>query len=57
MNAQEWRRVLGDCVRDFFRTPAMEHFYSVKMTRERARLYLLQLEVIAAGSTGFGRGI
>ena len=33
MKAQEWRQSLGDCVRDFFRTPEMEHFYSVKLTR------------------------
>lgn len=43
MKAQEWRQALGECVRDFFRTPEMEHFYSIKMTRERARIYLLQL--------------
>jgi hypothetical protein len=37
MKAQEWRQVLGECVRDFFRTPEMEHFYSLKLTRERAQ--------------------
>ena len=47
MKAQEWRQVLGECVRDFFRTPEMEHFYSVKLTRERARIYLLQLGLYA----------
>ena len=47
MKAQEWRQSLGDCVRDFFRTPEMEHFYSVKLTRERARIYLLQLGLYA----------
>jgi len=41
MNVQQWRQVLGECVRDFFRTPEMEHFYSIKMTPERARIYLL----------------
>src|SRR4030095_4555529 len=35
------------CVRDFFRTPEMEHFDSIKMTPERARIYLLQLGLYA----------
>ena len=47
MQAQEWRQALGECVRDFFRTPEMEHFYSIKMTAERARIYLLQLGLYA----------
>ena len=47
MNAQQWRQALGECVRDFFRTPEMEHFYSIKMTPERARIYLLQLGLYA----------
>jgi uncharacterized radical SAM superfamily Fe-S cluster-containing enzyme len=47
MKAQEWRQALGEIVRDFFRTAEMEHFYSVKMTRDRARIYLLQLGLYA----------
>jgi pyrroloquinoline quinone (PQQ) biosynthesis protein C len=47
MKAREWRQALGDIVRDFFRTAEMEHFYSVKMTRDRARIYLLQLGLYA----------
>ena len=47
MNAQQWRQALGECVRNFFRTPEMEHFYSIKMTPERARIYLLQLGLYA----------
>ena len=47
MKAQEWRQALGECVRDFFRTPEMEHFYSIKLTPERARIYLLQLGLYA----------
>jgi pyrroloquinoline quinone (PQQ) biosynthesis protein C len=41
----EWRQTLGDCVRDLFQSPEMEHFYSIKMTTERARIYLLQLSL------------
>ena len=43
MKPQEWRQKLGDCVRDLFLSPEMEHFYSIPMTLERARIYLLQL--------------
>ncbi|MCZ6451745.1 MAG: iron-containing redox enzyme family protein, partial [Deltaproteobacteria bacterium] len=34
---------LGDVVRGLFLSPEMQQFYSVTVTRERARLYLLQL--------------
>jgi pyrroloquinoline quinone (PQQ) biosynthesis protein C len=47
MKAHEWRQVLGECVRDFFRAPEMEHFYSIKMTPARAHIYLLQLALYA----------
>jgi pyrroloquinoline quinone (PQQ) biosynthesis protein C len=47
MNAQQWRQELGECVRDFFCTPEMEHFYSIKLTPARARIYLLQLGLYA----------
>ena len=45
MQAQEWRHKLGDCVRELFLSPAMEHFYSIKLTIDRARIYLLQLSI------------
>ena len=28
MKPQEWRQKLGDCVRDLFLSPEMQHFYS-----------------------------
>jgi len=43
MKPQEWRQQLGERVRDLFRSPEMEQFYSVPLTLERARIYLLQL--------------
>ncbi len=43
MQAKEWRQKLGDIVREFFLSPEMEHFYSLKVTPERAKLYILQL--------------
>jgi pyrroloquinoline quinone (PQQ) biosynthesis protein C len=45
MKSQEWRQKLGECVRDLFQSPEMEHFYSITMTLERARIYLLQLSI------------
>ncbi|HWO42781.1 MAG TPA: iron-containing redox enzyme family protein [Candidatus Eisenbacteria bacterium] len=45
MKAQEWRQKLGDCVRELFLSPEMDRFYSIKMTPERARIYLLQLSL------------
>jgi pyrroloquinoline quinone (PQQ) biosynthesis protein C len=45
MRSQEWRKKLGDCVRNLFLSPEMEHFYSLNMTPERARIYLLQLSL------------
>jgi pyrroloquinoline quinone (PQQ) biosynthesis protein C len=43
MKPQEWRQALGECVRDLFRSPEMEHFYSIPMNLKRAQIYLLQL--------------
>jgi pyrroloquinoline quinone (PQQ) biosynthesis protein C len=43
MKPQEWRQQLGERVRDLFRSPEMEQFYSVPLTLNRARIYLLQL--------------
>lgn len=43
MQTKEWRKELGDVVRGYFLSPEMEQFYSLKITRERARLYILQL--------------
>ena len=45
MKAQEWRKTLGECVRDLFMSPEMREFYATKMTPERARIYLLQLGI------------
>ena len=45
MKPQEWRQKLGDCVRDLFLSQEMQHFYSIEMTTERARIYLLQLGI------------
>src|SRR5690348_7827403 len=45
MKPEQWRQKLGQCVRDFFLSPEMDLFYSTKLTRDRARIYLLQLGI------------
>jgi pyrroloquinoline quinone (PQQ) biosynthesis protein C len=45
MLVSEWRKTLGQVVRDWIKTPEMELFYSIKVTPERARLYILQLSI------------
>ena len=45
MKPQEWRQQLGDCVRDLFLSPEMQYFYSIPMTTDRAKIYLLQLSL------------
>ena len=53
MRTTEWRKALGDVVREFFRSPEMESFYSVKVTTERAKLYVLQLSVYTRNRRNF----
>ena len=57
MNAQEWRTKLSDVVKDWRLSPEAQDFYSLKVTPERAKLYMLQLSIyiqpaqlLAAGS-------
>ncbi len=45
MQLREWHKKLGDVVRGFFLSPEMQQFYSLTVTRERARLYLMQLGI------------
>ena len=53
MKPQEWRAKLGDCVRDLFQSPEMEHFYSITMTPSRAQIYLLQLSLYVCQRRNF----
>jgi pyrroloquinoline quinone (PQQ) biosynthesis protein C len=43
MQTKEWRQKLGEVVREFFLSPEMKYFYSLKITPERAKIYILQL--------------
>ena len=43
MNTTEWRKSIGDMVRDHMKSRQMEHYFSVKMTKPRAQLMIKQL--------------
>jgi pyrroloquinoline quinone (PQQ) biosynthesis protein C len=43
MEVEQWRNTIGAMVRDHMRSPSLERYFSVKMTRPRAQLMLLQL--------------
>ncbi|MGH7845443.1 MAG: iron-containing redox enzyme family protein [Candidatus Binatia bacterium] len=45
MQPKEWRQKLGEVVRGLFLSPEMGQFYSLPVTKDRARLYLLQLGI------------
>ncbi len=43
MNAVAWKQWIGERVREHMRSPQLEHYFSVRMTKPRARLMLTQL--------------
>lgn len=43
MEVSEWRRVIGDMVRDHVQSPELEHYFSVRMNKQRAQLMITQL--------------
>jgi pyrroloquinoline quinone (PQQ) biosynthesis protein C len=43
MEIKEWRETIGEMVREHMRSPQLERYFSVRMTRPRAQLMLLQL--------------
>ena len=43
MEVSELRRVLGDMVRDHVQSPELEHYFSVRMNKQRAQLMITQL--------------
>ena len=52
MQVAEWRKAIGDMVRDHMRSPELEHYFSVKMNKPRAQLMITQLGLyIATGAT------
>ena len=45
MQVKEWQRKFGELARQWILSPEMEHFYSVKVNPESAKLYMLQLSL------------
>ena len=43
MQVVEWRKVIGEMVRDHMRSAELEHYFSVTMNRARAQLMITQL--------------
>ena len=43
MQVPEWRKVIGEMVRDHMRSPELEYYFSVKMNKPRAQLMISQL--------------
>ena len=43
MEMAEWRKNVGDMVREHMQGPQLQHYFSVKMTKPRAQLMLIQL--------------
>lgn len=43
MDAAGWRKAIGDTVREHMRSPQLEHYFSVKMTKPRAQVMLTEL--------------
>src|SRR5256712_12397439 len=43
MEAKEWKEWIGERVREHMRSPQLEHYFSVRMTKPRAQLMITQL--------------
>ncbi len=43
MKVAEWKKVIGEMVRDHMRSPQLEHYFSVRMNRRRAQIMISQL--------------
>ena len=43
MQITEWRKTIGEMVRDHMRSPELEHYFSVKMNQARAQVMITQL--------------
>jgi pyrroloquinoline quinone (PQQ) biosynthesis protein C len=43
MDVASWRQSIGEMVRQYACSPQLEHYFSVRMTRERAQVMLKQL--------------
>ncbi len=42
MNRKQWRECLGELVRDYMRSPELENYFSISMTKRRAAVMVTQ---------------
>lgn len=42
MTERQWRERLGELVRDYIRSPELEHYFSIRMTKPRAAVMVTQ---------------
>jgi len=42
MTEKQWRECLGELVRDYIRTPELDHYFSIRMTKPRAAIMVTQ---------------
>jgi len=42
MNRRQWRECLGELVRGYMRSPELEHYFSIRMTKARAAIMVTQ---------------
>lgn len=45
MDSAGWRRTIGEMVRENMRSPELEYYFSIRMTRPRAQILLKQLSL------------
>jgi len=43
MQVAQWRKTIGEMVRDHMRSPELEHYFSVEMNQRRAQVMIAQL--------------
>lgn len=42
MNESQWHDTMGEMVRDYIRSPELDHYFSIKMTKPRAAVMVMQ---------------
>ena len=57
MQTAEWRKAIGEMVRDHMRSPELEHYFSVKMNKPRAQLMIPSWASISVTGATVGRSV
>jgi pyrroloquinoline quinone (PQQ) biosynthesis protein C len=42
VNESQWHETMGEMVRDYIRSPELDHYFSIKMTKTRAAVMVMQ---------------